>query len=149
MSSAPVGWTGFLTCRSDRNSSHLSRALHDFDPFPSFFVRPFRSVALINPFIGRRHFGNHQFKQSVPAGDQSDASVGVAPGELRPRDHVSLGAERQNLLRRRAPLHRPGDRQVGGVGELPGDVAGQCDVTSFRDDGGRGLGRDLEGVGDD
>ena len=35
------------------------------------------------------------------------------------------------------------------MGELPGDVAGQREVTSFWDDGGWGLGGDLEGVGDD
>lgn len=110
---------------------------------------PFRPVAFINPVIRRRHPGDHQFKQSILPGNQSDASVSVAPGELRPRDHVSLRAKCQNFLRCRSLLHRPGDGQVGGVDEFPGDVAGERDVTSFWDDWGRGLGGHLEGVGDD
>ena len=138
-----------LTCRSNSNSSHLSCALHDLYPFPSVFMRPLRPVAFITPFIGRRHSGNHQFKHAVLAGNQSDASVGIAPGELWPRRHVSLRPKCQNVLRRSSLLHRPGDGQVGGMGELPGDVAGQREVTSFWDDGGWGLGGDLEGVGDD
>lgn len=112
-------------------------------------MRPFCSVALVNPFVGRRHPGDHQLEQSVLPGNQSDAPVGVAAGELRPHGHVPLRAEHQDFLRRPALLHRPGDRQVGGVRELPGDVARQGDVASFWDDWGRGLGGDLEGVGDD
>jgi len=147
--SCAVTGLSLFTCGRHGNRSHLSLALHDLDPFPPVLVGPFRPVALIDPFIGGRHFGNHQLKLSIPPGDQSDASVGVAPGVLRPRHHVSLGPKYQNVLRRRAPLHRPGDGQVGGVGELPGDVAGEREFTSFWDHWGRGHGGDPEGVGDD
>lgn len=136
-----------VTCWSDGHCSHLLEALHYFYPSPSVFVRPLRPVALVNPLVGRRHPGDHQFKQSVPPGNQSDAPVGESPRKLRPHAHVSLGSEDQNVLRGGPSLHRPGDGQVGGLRELSGDVAGQGEVASFWDDWGRGLGGNLEGVG--
>lgn len=136
-----------VTCWSDRHCSHLFEALHDFYPSPSIFVCPLRSVALVNPFIGRRHPGNHQLKHSVPPGDQSDAPIGESPRKLRPDSHVSLGSECQNVLGGGPPLHRPGDGQVGRLRELSGDVAGQSEVASFGDDWGRGLGGNLQGIG--
>lgn len=139
---------GFLTCRSDGNSSHLFFAFHNFDPLPSTFVSPFRPVAFVNPVIRRRHSGNHQFECSVPAGNQSDASVRVAASVLCAGDHVSLRAEGQNFLRCCALLHRPADGQVGWVGEFPGNVAGEREVATLWDNLRRRLGGDLEGVGD-
>lgn len=110
-------------------------------------MRPFRSVALINPFIGWRHSGNYQLKQSIPSGNQSDAPVGKSPRELRPDDHLALGTKCQNFLRCGPPLHRPGDGQVGRLRELPGDVARQSEVASLWDDWGWGLRGDFEGIG--
>lgn len=136
-----------VTCWSDRHCSHLFEAFHYFYPPPAIFMRPLRSVALVNPFIGRRHPGNNQLKQPVPSGNQSDAPIGEPPRKLRPDSHVSLGSECQNLLRRGPSLHWPGDGQVGRLRELSGDVAGQSEVASFWDEWGRGLGGNLEGIG--
>lgn len=136
-----------LTCWSDRNGSHLFYALYNLYPFPSIFMRPFRSVALVNPFIGWRHSGNYQLKQSVPSGNQSDAPVGESPRKLCPDDHLALRTKCQNFLRCGPPLHRPGDGQVGRLRELPGDVARQSEVASLWDDWGWGLRGDFEGIG--
>lgn len=138
-----------FTCGGDRHRAHLFGALHDFNPLSTVFVRPFRSIALINPLVGRRHPGDHQLKHSVLPGNQSDAAVGVAAGKLGPYHYVSLWAKHQDFLGRRPPFDRPGDGEVGRMGELPGDVARQGEVTSFWDNWGRGLRGHLEGVGND
>lgn len=138
-----------LTGRNNFDSSHLLRVLYDFDPFPSVFMRPLRPVAFVRPAIRRGHSGYHQLEHPVPPGDQSDASVRVAPGELGPRHHVSLRSEGQDLLRRGSVLQPPADGQVGGVAEDARDVTGKRDLTSFGHFWGRGLRGDAEGVGND
>lgn len=112
-------------------------------------MRPLCSAAGVRPCVRCCNSGNHQLKQSILPGGQSDASVSVAPGELAACDHLSLGTECQNVLRCCPGLHGPGDGQVGGVGECPGDVAGERDVISLWDFWGQSLGGDPKRVGDD
>lgn len=112
-------------------------------------MRPLCPAAGVSPLVGRRQSGNHQCDCSIPARNQSDVAVRVPSRELRPRYDLPLRPKRQDVLRGASLFNGPGDGQVGGVGELTGDVAREREVTSLWDDLGRSLGGDLEGVRDD
>lgn len=137
-----------LTSGGDGHSAHLLLALHDLNPAAAILVRPLGAVALVHALVRRRHAVDDQLEDAVPAGHQPHAAVGVAPGELGSNGHLTLRAEGQDVLGQCPALDRPRDRQVGGVGELPGDVACQGEVVPLQDYWGRGLWGHLERVWD-
>lgn len=137
-----------LTSGGNGHGAHLLLALHDLNPSTAILVRPLSAVALVHALVRRCHAVDDQLEDAIPAGHQTHAAVGVAPSVLGADNYFTLRPERQDFLRQRSPLDRPGDRQVGWVGELPSDVARKDEVAALEDHWGRGLRGHLEGVWD-